>query len=162
MNAMKTLYFDDYAELGEYMYELADAGFSSAAVLFCEDAKDLADWLSLYDDVEIEKVDYERYDSWEYYVILGTDMQMSLMPAYCEHGNVMPKGVDVMLFDGEASTAIARANDCKQYEIVMLDEDEGFCGDCCCDCSACPHKEAVVDAIDSALGLLDYLIKNMQ
>jgi hypothetical protein len=161
MNAMKPLYFDDYAEIGEYMYELADAGFSSAAVLFCDDAKELADWIELYEDVEVEKIDYEHCDSWEYYVILDTDMQMSLIPAFCDHGNVIPQDVDVMLFDGDATTAIARANDCEQFEIVMISGDESFCGDCCEDCSNCSHKSEIIDAIDSALGMIDLLIKHM-
>lgn len=158
---MNAILFDDFANMGNHIYEIADSGKTAAAALFLEDATDLMKWLLEYNDVFVKTINIEEYDAWEYYVILDSNMGLSVLPAYTTEGIVIPHDeVDVMLFDKDAAPELYMCNNCLQYRIEYNPEDD-ICGDCCEDCMNCSHNQAA-DAIDSAFGFIEYLIDNLK
>jgi hypothetical protein len=155
---MKEIRFEDYAELGCFMYDNATDGNVVAAVMFQDDAVDLMQWLLEYDGVSTDLVfinsDYPR----EYYVTLTDELLLSVIPVFTEEDTLLLSEADVMLFDGDTSNKIAIHNDCEQYEIIYHCDDSP-CGDCCEDCSCC-QKRMAEEAIDTALSLFDYLLNH--
>ena len=164
--------FDDFAELGNHMYELAsEESQVVTAVLLCEDAIKLIKWLMLYDDVtvgsiSIENEDYHGYDK-EFYITLDTDLVLDVAPAYQLQTDKTAKGYsaiesDVVLYGGDVSSKLALQNTYgNKYEIVIENyDDEDECGDCCGDCSNCPHRETS-ETISGALGLIDYIFNHL-
>lgn len=163
---MDMITFNDYASLGEYLYELADDGKVASAVLFKKDLVNLLRWLMEYDDIDLGHIDIkdEFVDSYskEYYLTIDRDLSVSIEPVYEDGTNtVIPCYSDVVLFDGETSSRIAIENDdCFQVEFNIADnDDEDSCGDCCYDCSTCPKMAS--QAISSALSMIDYIYNHL-
>lgn len=163
--------FDDFAELGNYMYELANEESQVVtAVLLCDDAIKLIKWLILYDDVtvgsiSIENEDYHGYDK-EFYITLDTDLVLDVVPAYQLQTDKTAEGYlplesDVVLYGGDVSSKLALQNTYgNKHEIVIENYDEDECGDCCGDCSNCPHSETS-ETVAGALGLLNYILNHL-
>ena len=163
--------FNDYAELSNHMYRLAsEESQVVTAVLLCDEAVNLIKWLMLYDDVtvgsiNIEKEDYHGYDK-EFYITLDTDLILDVVPAYqpptdkTVEGYTTPES-DIMLYGGDTSSKLATQNTYgNKYEIIIEDYNDDECGDCCEDCSNCPHRDAE-GAIAETLNLLDSILNHL-
>ena len=163
---MKIINFTDYAELGEYLYNLASENKIVSVVLFKKDTNGLLRWLMEYDEIDLGHIEIkdEFVDSYskEYYLTINDDLSVSVEPVYDEDTDtIIPCYSDIVLFDGDASSKIAIKNeDCVQIEISIADnEDEDSCGDCCYDCGSCP-KAMASQAISGALNLIDYIFNH--
>lgn len=160
---METIQFNDYADLGEYLYNIAEEGKTVSTVLFKKDIIGLLRWLMEYDEIDLGHIEIkdEFVDGYskEYYLTIDDDLSVTIEPVYDENTNIItPCYSDIVLFDGNVSSRIAIENeDCTQIEIEIVDnEDEDSCGDCCYDCGNCP-KAMASQAISSALSLIDYI-----
>lgn len=162
---METIYFTDYAELGEYLYSLAAEYKTASVVLFKKDIIGLLRWLMEYDEIELGHIEIkdEFVDSYskEYYLTIDDDLSIAIEPVYDEDTDtILPCYSDIILFDGNVSSKIAIENEnCIQVEISISDEDEDLCGDCCCDCGNCP-KAMTSQAISNALSFIDYIFNH--
>lgn len=160
---MDLITFNDYADLGEYLYNLADEGKVASAVLFKKKLVNLLRWLIEYDEIDLCHIDIkdELVDGYskEYYLTIDRDLSVFIEPVYEDNTNdIIPCYSDVVLFDGEASSKIAIENDnCFQVEFNITDNDDN-CGDCCYDCSNCPKSAS--QAISSALSMIDYIFNH--
>lgn len=110
---MEILYFNDYAEIGEYMYEKANIGFNITATLFLEDTIGLMRDLMSYENIEIGGIDVAQMEyngySKEYYVTLSEDLVLDIEPAWNTRRNCyLYAEPDIMLIDGEANSAIIK------------------------------------------------------
>lgn len=169
---MERKIFNDFAELGNHMYELAsEKSQVVTAVLLYEDAIDLIKWLMLYDDVSVgsinvENEDYHGYDN-EFYITLDTDLVLDVVPAYQLQTDKTAEGYltlesDVVLYGGDTSSKLATQNTYdNKYEIVIKNyDDNNECGDCCGDCSNCYHRETS-KTISRALNLFDFILNHL-
>lgn len=163
---MEMIYFTDYAELGEYLYNLASKYKTTSVVLFKKDIIGLLRWLMEYDEIELGHIEIkdEFVDSYskEYYLTIDDDLSVTIEPVYDEDTDtIIPCYSDIILFDGNVSSKIAIENeDCIQVEISIADYDnEDSCGDCCYDCSNCP-KAMASQAISNALSFIDYIFNH--
>jgi hypothetical protein len=155
---MELLKFEDYAEIGNYMYETALDGEAISAVLYYDDMIDIMKWLLEYDDIDVGNITIIEEYPHEYYVTLDECLYLNIKPVIGYDGNAIKENVDIMLFDGDVPNSIALCNsDCVQKEISYNEDD--FCGDCCADCSSCCHKEAT-EVLEAALDFLDYLFSH--
>lgn len=155
---MRDIYFDDFAELGNYIYETVLEGNSISAVLLYDETIEMMKWLFEYDDIKTGNILIERNYGREYYVTLKTDFTLDIEPVFDMDGNIQTKNVNEMLFCGDVANSIALHNsDCEQYEIRIEKDDD--CGDCCFDCSNCPHKNTS-EALTAALDFVDYLFNH--
>lgn len=138
---MERLEFDEIADLGNLMYELASEEDAVAtAVLFYDRAQDLLKWLLEYDDVSVGHIDLQHEDygySKEYYITLDSDLVLDIQPAYDKSVGYVETDTDVIFFDGDSNSRIAVTNDnCLQFELVFEDN-------CGCDCDNCELNEFV-------------------
>lgn len=158
-NGMELLRFEDYAELGNYMYETALDGEAISAVLYYDDMVDIMRWLLEYEDIDVGNIQIIEEYTHEYYVTLDEFLYLNIKPAIDDNGNTIKENVDLMLFDGDVPNTIALCNpDCEKKEISYK-EDDNICGDCCGDCSSCQHKEASM-VLELALDFFDYLFNH--
>ena len=159
--------FDDFAEFGNHMYELAsEESQVVTAVLLCEDAIKLIRWLMLYDDVtvgsiNIENENYHEYDK-EFYITLDTDLVLDVIPAYQSNENkYLVAETDVVFYSGNVSSKLVVQNTYRnKYELIIENYEEDECGDCCGDCSSCPNRNASA-TIDRKLDLIDYIFNHI-
>ena len=104
---MEILFFNDYTEIGEYMYEKANDGCNITATLFLEDTIGLMRDLMSYEDIEIGGIDVAQMEyngySKEYYVTLSEDLVLDVEPAWNVKGYLSAEP-DIMLIDGNASS----------------------------------------------------------
>lgn len=163
---MDRLFFDDIAELGNFMYESADEqSVVVSSVLLYDKAVELIRWLMAYDDItigsiNIENEDYNGYDK-EFYVTLDSDLVLDVAPAYKYKTAKTSAGytdidADLILYDGDVNSRIAIQSEClNKFEIVFEEE----CEDSSYDCGTCPHRELSekVIGISEMLKLLDYI-----
>lgn len=163
---MQMINFRDYAELGEYLYNLASENKTVSVVLFKKDIVGLLRWLMEYDTIDLGYIEIkdEFIDSYskEYYLTIDDDLHVTIEPVYDEYtDDVIPCYSDIVLFDGDVSSRIAiENNDCIQIEISITDNYyEDYCGDCCCDCSNC-QRAMVSQAISSALSFIEYIFNH--
>lgn len=159
---MDRLFFDDIAELGNFMYESADEkSLTVSSVMFYDKAVELIRWLMTYDDItvgsiNIENEDYNGYNK-EFYVTLDSDLILDVTPAYKFKTEKTSAGytdidADLILYDGDANSRIAIQNEClNKFEIVFEEE----CEDSNYDCSVCSHCDF---EIIEMLKLLDYIL----
>jgi len=127
---MDRLYFDDYIDMAEYMYDEATDDIYIVAVLYYEDAIKLLRELLSFDDVEISALDiepplYNGYDR-EYYVSLDEYKTLSVEPAYV--GDIyLNTDADKLLIDGAAhSGAISDMPLDHCYEVLVDEIDDEF------------------------------------
>jgi hypothetical protein len=160
---MDKLTFTDIADLGNYMYELASGeGQNVCAALSYEYSAQLLKWLLQYDDVtanfiELHDEEWNNYDK-EFYIVLGTDLEIHIEPAYRDNKVIGNDYIDVFLCGKENISEIAPENQCDYvFEIEFDDDDE--CGDCCEDCSNCPHR-AVSESLSMALDFLEHILNH--
>lgn len=159
---MDRLFFDDIAELGNFMYESADEqSLTVSSVMFYDKAVELIRWLTTYDDItvgsiNIENEDYNGYNK-EFYVTLDSDLILDVTPAYKFKTEKTSAGytdidADLILYDGDANSRIAIQSEClNKFEIVFEEE----CEDSNYDCSVCSHCDF---EIIEMLKLLDYIL----
>ena len=115
---MELLRFEDYAELGNYMYETALDGEAISAVLYYDDMVDIMRWLLEYEDIDVGNIQIIEEYTHEYYVTLDEFLYLNIKPVIDDNGNTIKENVDVMLFDGDVPNTIALHNpDCEQKEI---------------------------------------------
>lgn len=163
--------FYDFAELGNYMYELASCESQVVtAVLLYEDAIKLIKWIMLYDDITVGRIGIESeyycgYDK-EFYIIIDTDLVLNVIPAYQLQEDETAEGYliiksDVILYGGDVSSKLALHNTYgNKYEIIIeTNDNKDKCGDCCEDCSNCPHKETS-ETIAETLDAIDYILNH--
>ena len=131
---MDRLYFDDYIDMAEYMYDEATDDIYIVAVLYYEDAIQLLRELLSFDDVEISALDiepsfYNGYDR-EYYVSLDEYKTLSVEPAYV-NDNYLNTDADVLLLGGDVhANAMAGTPVENCYEILVDEDCECECADC--------------------------------
>ena len=156
---MKELHFEDYADLYDYMHEIASDGESITIISFNYDVVDILRWFLQYEDVDIGNVKIdENYDD-EYYITLDEFLFLNIKPVKDENGKIVIENTDKMLFDGDIPSSIALHNtNCEQYEICYQENDD-ICGECCEDCTNCNHKETV-EVLKMAFDYLEYLINH--
>ena len=155
---MNYIYFEDFAGVGNYIYKTALEKNSISAVLLYDETIEMMKWLFEYEDIKTGNILIERNYGREYYVTLNTDLTLDIEPVFDINGNIQTKNVEKMLFCGDVSSSIALNNlDSKQYEIKI--EENNDCGDCCFDCSNCPHKNTS-EALAAALDFVDYLFNH--
>lgn len=163
---MEKLQFNDIADLGNFMYELATKESQDAcAILTYEKTSELLKWLLQYDDVkatfiELEHEEYNGYDK-EFYIVLDTDLEIHIEQAYDEKDKII-LGVDetgVLLCEEEKIEEFINANEAYYSFIIEFVGKEDNCGDCCEDCSNCPYKESSI-AISMALDYLSHLLNH--
>lgn len=163
--------FDNYAEFGNYIYELASYESQVVtAVLLYEDAVELIKWLMQYDDVtvgsiNIENEDYHGYDK-EFYITIDTDLVLDVMPAYQLSTDKDTEGYlaiesDIVFYGGDVSSKLALQNTYgNKYELIIENyDDEDECENCCEDCSNCSRRDTS-DAIDGQLSFIDYIFNH--
>lgn len=163
---MEMIKFNDYADLGEYLYNMASEGKITSAVLFKKDIIGLLRWLMEYDEIDLGHIEIkdEFVDGYskEYYLTIDNDLSISIEPVYDEDTDeIVPCYSDIVLFDGNVSSKIALENeDCEQIEIsIAEDNEDDTCGDCCYDCCNCPRIAS--QAITSALSMIDYIYNHL-
>lgn len=160
---MEKLYFDDYCDLSDFMYEVATSENSTiCAVLNYEQADRLLRCLLVFDDItsgiiDISSPDMCEYDR-EYYVTLSNELGLYVEPVFSGE-KLLENPADVYLFDGDVSSKIALKHKGIQFEISVEECQE--CEDCE-DCSECEYdendvKQVALRAIDLALNCLKYL-----
>ncbi|MDO5398772.1 MAG: hypothetical protein Q4G33_12670 [bacterium] len=108
---MEILFFNNYKEIGEYMYNKAIFGHNITAALFFDDAVGLIRYLLQYDNIDIGGIDiaameYNGYSK-EYYVTLSEDLTLDVEEAWHIDKYLMAEP-DIMLIDGDASSAIIK------------------------------------------------------
>lgn len=168
---MERRIYNDFAELGNHMYELAsEESQVVTAVLLFDDAVKLIKWLMFYDDVTvgsiiIENEDYHGYDN-EFYITLDTDLVLDVMPVYQLQTDKTTEGYidiesDVMFYGGDVSSKLVFQNTYgNKYEIVIKNyDDKDECEGCCEDCSNCPHIETS-EGIAGTLHLFNYILNH--
>uniref|UniRef100_UPI0025E0DAFD hypothetical protein n=1 Tax=Ruminococcus sp. TaxID=41978 RepID=UPI0025E0DAFD len=106
---MEMIYFTDYAELGEYLYNLASKYKTTSVVLFKKDIIDLLRWLMEYDEIELGHIEIknEFVDSYakEYYLTIDDDLSVTIEPVYDEDTDtIIPCYSDIILFDDNVSS----------------------------------------------------------
>lgn len=162
---MEMIKFNDYADLGEYLYDLASENKTVSVVLFKKDIINLLKWLMEYDKIDLGHIEIkdELVDNYskEYYMTINEDLLITIKPVYDGNTDIItPCSSNIILFDGNVGSRIAIENeDCVQIEIYIADNDEDSCGDCCYDCINCP-KVMASQAISSALSLIDYIFNH--
>ena len=156
---MKELHFEDYADLYDYMHEIASDGESITIISFNYDVVDILRWFLQYEDVDIGNVKIdENYDD-EYYITLDEFLFLNIKPVKDENGKIVIENTDKMLFDGDIPSSIALHNtNCEQYEICYQENDD-ICGECCEDCTNCSNKETM-EVLKMAFDYLEYLINH--
>lgn len=154
---MKEKHFEDYIDLGCYMYDIATNEESISSVLFFDDAVELMQDLLEYGDVYVGNILIDSNYAREYYVTLTDELVLNIVPVFDSNNDIVEEQVDYMLFDEDASSKIAVHNKCEQYEIVYGDYEDNVCGDCCEDCSNC-QRRMTTEALDMALDILDYVL----
>lgn len=166
---MEKIEFLDYAELGEYIYELAiEDKKTVSVVMFRNDIVGLLRWLMEYDEIDLGHIEIkdEIIDGYgkEYYLTLDKNLNVEIEPVYEEDTKtIISCYADIVLFDGNASSRIAIENEnCEQIEISLPenDDDEDSCGECACDCTNCP-KAMSSQAIAGTLSFIDYLLNHI-
>lgn len=132
---MEILFFNDYTEIGEYMYEKANDGCNITATLFLEDTIGLMRDLMSYEDIEIGGIDVAQmeYNSYskEYYVTLSEDLVLDVEPAWNVKGYLSAEP-DIMLIDGNASSTIIKDiphSKCREIYIGETQLEECNCED---------------------------------
>lgn len=134
---MDRLIFEDIAELGNFMYEVAnEKSIVVSSVLFYDEAVELIKWLMQYDDIaigsiNIENEDYNGYRK-EFYITLDSDLFLDVIPAYkIQDKKYIDIDADVILYGGDVNSRVAIHSEClNKFEIVMDDEfeeDESEC-----------------------------------
>lgn len=158
---MEILEFNDIAELGNFMYELADEQNSVvSSVFFYDKATELIRWLMTYEDItigsiSIENEDYSGYDK-EFYITLDSDLVLDVTPAYQYNSSKTSKGykdieADLILYDEDVNSRVAIQSKClNKFEIDFKEDD---CSECCI-CNAC-HNCQPAENSTTVLRLID-------
>lgn len=120
---MEILFFNDYKDIGEYMYNKAILGHNITATLFFDDAVGLMKYLLQYDSVDIGGIDIASIEcngySKEYYITLSEDLTLDVEKAWHIDKYLMTEP-DIMLIDGNASSTIIKdipKDNCKEIYI---------------------------------------------
>ena len=163
---MKNNNFMDYAELGEYLYNLASKNKIVSTVLFRKDIIGLLRWFMEYEEIDLGYIDIENefVDSYskEYYLTIDGDFRVTVEPIFDKIlVKVIPCYSDIILLDRNVNSKIEPKNEnCVQIEIsIANDDEENFCGDCCYDCNSCP-KAATSQVISSSLSFTEYILNH--
>ena len=126
---MERLEFNDIADLGNLLYELATEEESVVtAVLFYDEAQELLRWLMQYEDVDIGHIDFKHEDygyDGEYYITLDTDLFLDVKPVK-KNSNYTCIDTDALFLDGDANSKIAVIN--ADFE---FDASRGLCENDC-------------------------------
>ena len=156
---MDRLYFDDYIDMAEYMYDEASDDVYIVAVLYYNDAIQLLRELLSFDDVEISALEieppfYNGYDR-EYFISIDEYKTLSVEPAYVG-GRYLNTDADKLLLGGDVhANAMADSPIENCYEI-LVDED---C-DCGCECSDC-KSDSIYEFTVTLGELLETIIDNL-
>lgn len=129
---MEILFFNDYKEIGEYMYNKAILGHNITATLFFDDAVGLMRYLLQYDSIDIGGIDiasmeYNGYSK-EYYVTLSEDLTLDVEEAWHIDKYLMAEP-DIMLIDGNASSTIIKdisKDNCREIYIGNSCSEDDF------------------------------------
>lgn len=154
---MEKMYFNDYDELSDFMYDVASSDSTTiCAVLNYEKTVELLRSLFVFDDITIMTIDLSHSDineyKHDYYVTLTQEMYLFVEPAFINN-EVCDCTADVFLFDGDASSRVALNNNGMQFEISVGEDQDS------CDCEQCCKREIAADALAVALDVLKYLFK---
>ena len=138
---MERLEFNDIADLGNLLYELATEEESVVtAVLFYDEAQELLRWLMQYEDVNIGHIDFKHEDygyDGEYYITLDTDLFLDVKPVK-KNSNYTCIDTDALFLDGDANSKIAVINDdCLKFELVFNFDEDDDRFECDEDCDNC-------------------------
>ena len=132
---MEIIFFNDYTEIGKYMYEKANAGYNVTATLFLDDTIGLMKDLISYKDVRISGINVAQMEcngySKEYYVTLSKDLTLDIEPAWNVKGYLSAEP-DIMLIDGNASSSILKdipRRKCREIYIAETVSEEYSCED---------------------------------
>lgn len=142
---MKILEFKDYANLGEYIYELLSNKRETIGVaILKKDVAMLLDRLIEYDDLAYGQIYFSEYDityEKEYYIIVHSNYNIDVLPVY--DGEIAyPANVDILLLNEFISSKVSSANDeCLQYSFQITDKENNKCDNCCYDCNNCPYNK---------------------
>ena len=153
---MEKLYFEDFCDLSDFMYDIATTEKSTVcAVLNYDQTVELLRCLMVFDDIEVITIDVSHsiikgYTK-EYYVTLSRDLKLFVEPAY-NNDVVVENYADVFLFEGDVSSKIALNNKGTQFEISVGEDGE--------ECSDYEEQEREIakQAINSALDFLSFLL----
>lgn len=129
---MEILFFNDYKDIGEYMYNKAILGHNTTATLFFDDAIGLMRYLLQYDSIDIGGIDIASMEcngySKEYYVTLSEDLTLDVEKAWHVDKYLMTEP-DIMLIDGNASSTIIKdisKDNCKEIYIGSSRNEDDF------------------------------------
>lgn len=142
---MKTLEFKEYANLGEYIYELLVNHRKTIGVaILKKDVATLLDRLVEYDDLAYGQINFSEYDNTydkEYYIIISSNYDIDVIPVY-DVGVVYPAEVDILLLDEFIDSKILSVNDgCLCYNFQIKKKKSSLCDTCCYDCNNCPYNK---------------------
>lgn len=156
---MKKLHFEDYADLYDYMYEIAADGESITIIVPNDEVVEIFRRLLQYEDIDIGNVQIDENYNNEYYFTLDEFLFLNIKPVKDKNGKIVIENTDKMLFDGDIPSSIALHNtNCEQYEICYQENDD-ICAECCEDCTNCSNKETM-EFLRMALDYLEYLINH--
>ena len=138
---MERLEFNDIADLGNLLYELATEEESVVtAVLFYDEAQELLRWLMQYEDIDIGHIDFNHEDygyDGEYYITLDTDLFLDIKPVK-KNSNYTCIDTDALFLDGDANSKIAVINDdCLKFELIFSFDEDDDRFECDEDCDNC-------------------------
>lgn len=156
---MERLNFSNYAELGNYIYELVCTEEKTVSVvLFYKEALELLKWFLAYDDIETKCIDIQNkgYDK-EYFLTLDSNLTFSVHST-CDSVEAEQHSIDIFLFNEDASIKTF-LNGEENYEVV-IEEENNICKNCLMDCTECAYREET-ETLTEAFGIVEYIINHL-
>ena len=156
---MEKLVVNDIYDLAERVYAYAEEGNTVYSVLFYDQASALMRAFLEYEEVSCERINLDdgegsKYKK-EYYVILDSEMKLSVEPAYSSNNyytGYLSFYADVAFIDGEASSYVIKAIDNSDCECFELYIDE---------CVLCNDTDDSYNDVDSSAKLLFDFIRDL-